>query len=124
MYLYDMQANSGFNVLKMLGSPALRRKALASSFLQLSGTFLPLLLAFGQVQNHIEMIMIKVNMLLGDILGYNMVTNYLQICMDAAVFMLFVVFRYYQQQQQQHDQQHSEEWIEEESREGTVKVKN
>ncbi|KAL1817707.1 hypothetical protein ACET3Z_020281 [Daucus carota] len=41
-----------------------------------------------------------------------------------AVFMLFVVFRYYQQQQQQHDQQHSEEWIEEESREGTVKVKN
>lgn len=123
MYLYDMQVNSGFDVLKMLGSHALRRKALASSFLQLSGTFLPLLLAFGQVQNHIEMIMIKVNMLLGDILGYNMVTNYLQICIDA-VFMLFVVFRYYQQQQQQHDEHHSEEWIEVESREDTVKVKN
>lgn len=53
LYLYEMQVNSGFDVLKMPGSHALRRKALASSFLQLSGTFLPLLLAYGQVQNNI-----------------------------------------------------------------------
>lgn len=49
-----MQVNSGFDALKMLGKHALRRKALASLFLQLYGTFLLSLLAFGQVENNIR----------------------------------------------------------------------
>lgn len=126
--IHNVQVNSGSDASKMLGSHALRRKALVSSFLQLYGTFLPLLLVFGQVLNNIGIpifwwwiTIIVINKLLGDILFSNYISDDLQICMDA-VFMLFVAFRYYQQQQQH--QHHSEEWIAEESREGAVKVKN
>lgn len=70
----------------------------------------------GKNQLKCHFLVVKLTRYFGILFGYG--TNDFAYMNEWPVFMLFVAFRYYQQQQQQH----SEEWIEKEPREGSVKV--